>query len=361
MKQQDKILLTALGDIMTSDSPIYFGFGARSYLENNSLEAISEQIKQAIPSSDIVIANLEVPISPTKNKLSNYKTERFLGFSRTAELLKKANINVVNIANNHILEHGDLVFEHTIKQLQENKIKIIGIQTPNGLSMPATIRIKDCNIKIFGFSFRPEIFNPNQNKYSHINHSDQIINSIKHYSDKNSINIISLHWGEEFIKYPSKEQKEFAKRLSKNNVSLILGHHPHTLQPIEQFEKCVTAYSLGNFYSDMHRRLCRESIAIQFSLRKNEAPSIHKINYLLINKWGIPRNAQSSTKRKIEKILFCKNYKELNIKNYMIIARSAEKINSLINRLYFFIHFLKYSNKTKKQAISIFFQRRIKK
>ena len=62
--------------------------------------------------------------------------------------------------------------------------------------------------------------------------------------------IVSLHWGVEYRRYPSEEQKELARKLIDAGADLILGHHPHVVQPVEEYHGGVIAYSLGNFLFD---------------------------------------------------------------------------------------------------------------
>jgi poly-gamma-glutamate synthesis protein (capsule biosynthesis protein) len=69
--------------------------------------------------------------------------------------------------------------------------------------------------------------------------------------------VVSVHWGNEYQRQPTKRQRDIAKRLVEAGCDLVLGHHPHVLQPAEIVEaggrKALVAYSLGNFISNQDR------------------------------------------------------------------------------------------------------------
>ena len=72
---------------------------------------------------------------------------------------------------------------------------------------------------------------------------------IEKYKDKVDLIIVAMHWGEEYIHYPVASQKEIAKYLSSLGVDLIIGTHPHVVEPVEYIGDTLVIYSLGNFVS----------------------------------------------------------------------------------------------------------------
>ena len=60
--------------------------------------------------------------------------------------------------------------------------------------------------------------------------------------------ILNIHWGHEFFLYPSPNQRKIARKLANSGVDVIIGHHPHCVQAMEQIDKCTVFYSLGNAF-----------------------------------------------------------------------------------------------------------------
>ena len=89
--------------------------------------------------------------------------------------------------------------------------------------------------------------------------------------------MLSVHWGDEFIRCPALEQINLGRRLIDSGVTLIIGHHPHVLQGFERYKKGIIAYSLGNFVSDMRQLSTRETVVFKCQISKN---GINNIDYV---------------------------------------------------------------------------------
>ena len=81
--------------------------------------------------------------------------------------------------------------------------------------------------------------------------------------------VVSLHWGIEYRKSPTSSQINIAHQLIDAGASLILGHHPHVVQKIEEYKGGVIVYSLGNFVFDQHKPETKKSIIFKAKLSKN--------------------------------------------------------------------------------------------
>ena len=73
---------------------------------------------------------------------------------------------------------------------------------------------------------------------------------VEKVKDKVDVIIVAMHWGEEYTNIPTKEEKEIANYLSSLGVNLIIGSHPHVVQPVEFIDSTLVIYSLGNFISN---------------------------------------------------------------------------------------------------------------
>jgi poly-gamma-glutamate synthesis protein (capsule biosynthesis protein) len=196
-------------------------------------------------SFDYVIANLEGSISDKGVKIGSKYSFRMK--PDVAEALSKANINVVNLANNHIFDYGKIAFEDTLKNLEKNNIKYFG----NSYE-PLIIEKEGIKIGFLGFSDFLKHLEVKENKIGISIINDKISEIIKKAKEKVDILIVSFHWGEEYKKIANERQRKLAKIAIDSGADLVIGHHPHVIQDIEKYKGKFIFYSLGNFIFDQN-------------------------------------------------------------------------------------------------------------
>lgn len=237
------VQLLFVGDLM-------FDRGIRYYArENGGNEFIFDKISAVLFKNDLVVANLEGPITDNKSvsagtapgSAENY----FFTFDPSvAETLFDENIRLVNLGNNHILNFGYEGLGQTQKYLDEARVGYFG--SPN---YPKSISTEISGIKITFISY---------NEFSDIRGlegqatTDQI-QKAKGFSD---IIILFCHWGVEYAKNPTEAQKELAHQFIDAGADLIIGSHPHVIQDPggapEEYNGKRIYYSLGNFIFDQY-------------------------------------------------------------------------------------------------------------
>jgi poly-gamma-glutamate synthesis protein (capsule biosynthesis protein) len=194
---------------------------------------------------DYVVANLEGPISDKGVKIGSIYSFRMK--PEVAEALSKANINVVNLANNHIFDYGKIAFEETLKNLEKNNIKYFG----NSYE-PLIIEKEGVKIGFLGFSDFLKHLEVKENKIGIAIINDKISEMIKKAKEKVDILIVNFHWGEEYKKIANERQRKLAKISIDSGADLVIGHHPHVIQDIEKYKDKFIFYSLGNFIFDQN-------------------------------------------------------------------------------------------------------------
>ena len=291
-EKEDKkysLILLAVGDIILGDHPHFFGIGVRSIIEKKKI-FIFEKIVNILSQEDIVFGNLEVVLSDYGKK-NSYDSLMLRGNPYFVNQLKNSNFKLLNIANNHIQQHGDSPFYNTIDILQQNKIKIIGVDD----FQPQIIESKGIKLGFFGYSLRHGEYN-SKVLYSQGN-KKKIISEINKVKNKVDYIIISLHWGDEYINLPSISQISFAHDIIDAGADIILGHHPHVLQPVEKYKGGIIAYSLGNFVSDMCSEITKKSMILKIIFKQNQINKVELIP-IYINKNYQP---EISTNKEIKK------------------------------------------------------------
>jgi poly-gamma-glutamate synthesis protein (capsule biosynthesis protein) len=105
--------------------------------------------------------------------------------------------------------------------------------------------------------------------YCSVDNPSEIVEDVKKASKEVDTLIVSMHWGNEFIRKPSPQQVELGHAIIDAGAKLILGHHPHVLQGVEQYNDGIIAYSMGNFVFDMWQRKMRESMIFSCNISKD--------------------------------------------------------------------------------------------
>jgi len=190
-----------------------------------------EKTKDIISLADLAIGNLE---SPLYNDCPLTRSGmKFCGNPENAKGLNFAGFDLVNLSNNHIANYGQEGIKTTKTFLEQNQINWFG------LDLTYFKTINDLEMAFLGFddiSTRVD--------------EQQMINQIKAAKQKSNFIIINFHWGAEYQSQPNQRQKNLAKTAIDSGADLIIGHHPHVLQPIEKYKDRLIIYSLGNFVFD---------------------------------------------------------------------------------------------------------------
>ena len=245
MSMDKKTRITFLGDIFPAELAYTRNYGIRTQFEKHGGKPWVKQIKDIVGEKDLLIANLE---SPLVNKKDIIK-DTFYGHPSFTSFLRLSGIDFVNVANNHILEQGSKGFRQTIDFLEKAKIGIVGHQE-NGRSKISYIHLNGLKIAMAGFS------NVDLEVIKDVNHfailrEDDVIEALSEMEKEGAdFKILNFHWGNEYVHIPSITQRRMAYKFIESGADVIIGHHPHVIQPYEKYKDGHIFYSLGNFMFD---------------------------------------------------------------------------------------------------------------
>lgn len=278
-KQKDVTINMALtGDIMCHNT--IFNDAFNSSTGSYDFSYIFEDIKYYIQTADIAVGNLETTFAGSNRKYSGYPT--FNTPEQLAYNLKKVGFDVVSTANNHCYDSGYSGIESTINYLDDADIAHTG--TFKSAEDQNTILIKNVKgIKIAFLSFTygtNGIPVPTDKTYS-VNLIDNklITNQLALAKEQNpDLICVSMHWGVEYNTSPNSEQTSLANFLFENGADIIIGNHPHVIEPMEKREvtlsdgttkECFVVYSLGNFLADQNKTNTRNSAILNLNITKS--------------------------------------------------------------------------------------------
>jgi len=208
-------------------------------------------VQPRLSSADVAIVNLEMAIT---ERGEPYDKEFVFRAPRSAALtLAAAGVDVVSLANNHVLDFGPEGLEDTISVLDEVGILRPGAGSNNAEAYAPRVLTLDNQIRVAfvsasavipgGFAAGAERPGVADAKWA----IPRVLAAVRAAAAGNDVVVVSVHWGAERETCPSEEQRDLARQLIEAGANIILGHHPHVLQPIETFDRTVIAYSLGNF------------------------------------------------------------------------------------------------------------------
>lgn len=259
MTTVETLSLAAVGDIMLGDHPVCFGHGIRSSIRRHGYAHMIADVADELRKHDVVFGNLECVLSDVGADERSLARSELRGDKSSVDLLRSCGVKVVSMANNHMLQHGVEAFNDTAAWLVQNGIRPVGLYE-SGLSNVVKFDHHGQALAILGFSLRPEHFCKDNKSYAHTS-IDKILEQVSAVASeaRQQAIVVSLHWGEEYLHVPSKNQIDFAHELVNCGATLILGHHPHVLQGLEEYRSSLIAYSLGNFMFDSWQKPTRES------------------------------------------------------------------------------------------------------
>lgn len=243
-----------VGDIM-------FDRYIRQVAQKKGYDFILENVKNLLSKSDLVIGNLEGPVTESRSvslgtQLGEKNNYIFTFDPVVTETLKSHNIRMVNLGNNHILNFGKSGFEETKKYLQESKVEYFGSVREEKISKIKEIR----GIKIGFLNF---------NEFSGEN-AENLAKGIRILKDKADFIIIYTHWGKEYVDSPNEETKNLAHSFIDAGADLIVGSHPHVIQGSEKYKSKKIYYSLGNFVFDQYfEKETDKGLIVEAILKKN--------------------------------------------------------------------------------------------
>lgn len=244
--------LVAIGDILLHQ-PVYKD--AATPEGTYDFSPMFTQVKPLLESADIAVANQETMIGGKELGLSSYPL--FNSPFEIGDALKDAGIDIVTLANNHTMDKGEQAIQNALSYWNQIQMPYTGsFQSFEDREEIRLLTKNDITFSFLAYSYGTNGMPVPEDKPYLINLIDlpliqQDVRKAKELSD---VVVVSMHWGNEYESLPSTSQLELARELSTMGVDIIIGHHPHVLQPMDWIErpdgsKTFVMYSLGNFLS----------------------------------------------------------------------------------------------------------------
>ncbi len=268
-REDTDITFVAFGDLLAHE-PIYrYGLQSRE-----GFAFLFENFKEILSQSDIAIINQETPLTDNPALYSDYP--RFGTPAEVGQAIADAGFDVVTCATNHALDRGVSGIDFTGNFFETNNVSCLGIQAEaETQSRPYEVITRNgVRFAMFNYTYGTNgIPLPENNPYMvHLlENEDEIKTDIEQAKEEADFVIVFAHWGTEGSSEPDAFQQKWAQIFSDSGVDVVIGTHPHTLQPFgiltnDDGHQMLIYYSLGNFISAQPEKTCVKGGMARFTV-----------------------------------------------------------------------------------------------
>lgn len=246
--------------------------GVRKEIERRGIDELFSSVSPLFYKADATVINLECPLTTLRTPIN--KRFIFRGEPEWAKALAKAGITHAAMANNHTNDQGIGGIRDTYRHLKASGIAPLGYgYTDAERSTPVVIGKGEVKVALFNTVLIPlEGWFPLPQKAGICQHSaPKLSETIRKYKRRNPKTYVAVvvHWGTEYRTRPSVKQVRDAQTLLQAGADIIVGHHPHVLQPIRRSGEKYICYSLGNFVFDQKGEQESTSLIVRFDFSPN--------------------------------------------------------------------------------------------
>ncbi|HEX2947835.1 MAG TPA: CapA family protein [Clostridia bacterium] len=243
VKEDVSVNISALGDVALGQDHKYLYGDSFDYVFDkikSNYDYFFSNVKSILSKDDLTVANLETTLSNETVKAEKYDYGNnywFNGKPQYANILKAGSVEIADLANNHTYDFGQKGFDATEKALDNVGVDYFGYKKVLYRD------VKGIRIGMAGFNQLGEY----EQGLDMTKFKKDVSDTIKKMRSESDLVIVSFHWGKEYQYKQNALQTELAHLSIDLGADLVLGGHPHVLQPIEEYKGKYIAYSLGNF------------------------------------------------------------------------------------------------------------------
>lgn len=254
--------LAAVGDVLMHDAVKRSAETHGAGTPDAGFSWLFAGIADLLTETDLTFANLETPIAPRAGQ--GTRPYVFNAPPAVLSALRRAGVDVVSFANNHAFDQGRPGFEETLRELDAAGLRYVGAGPAGRASGPVQLEAGGLRLAWLGYA---HFFNGDGNRcptagapcvQGSLLDRARAVEDVRAAAAEADAVIVSLHWGDEYEQQPRADDVALAHALADAGALVVLGHHPHVLQPVELYRRAdgrtaVIAYSLGNFISNQSR------------------------------------------------------------------------------------------------------------
>ena len=282
-----RVTLAAVGDVMLART-------VRDRIAANGAEVAFAGVSEILAGADLAFANLDTAIGVAEPKGYTFRAPPI-----AADGLVAAGIDLVSLANNHALDYGPEALAETQSLLAERGIASVGAGPERtSAHAPALLEVNGLTIAVLGYvtvpiesgGFNTRIWEATDTTAGVAWLDIEVMTAdIGAAAADADLVVVMLHFGQEARLQPSAEQRAHAEAAIDAGTTLVIGSHPHVLQPVEEYGGGLIAYSLGNFVFDGFDSPANDSAILLVELTAEGVASHELLPVRIVN--GLPHLA----------------------------------------------------------------------
>lgn len=315
---------TVVGDIMLGRS-----------LKNKSSKTNYNDILDGVSSiwqdSDYVSGNLECALLDNVEDFEKNEKEIHINAeTKSVNVLKDNGFTLVNLANNHLADFCADGVVSTINTLKKAGLKYVGageniteaskydIQEVNGVKI-ATVSVSD---------IVPKNFSANDSKAGILStKTSAYYNAVREASQLADLVVVNIHWGVEYALNQTERQEELARNLINFGADIVIGSHPHVLQPVEKYKDGIIFYSMGNFVFDQGWSRTKDSMILNYFVDDEGNCSFEMIPVRIKDGYPTVTTNPFFVKRTFNTLTKKLNDSDYEVKSNTLLLKNAVKVD----------------------------------
>ncbi|BDI29772.1 hypothetical protein CCAX7_18230 [Capsulimonas corticalis] len=242
--QETAITISAVGDcVLGSDDRFRPALSFNHYRRDLGKpdDYFFSGVREVLAKDDLTIANAECVIAGYDRRVEKPSQHGgefwFRGDAQNARIFAAGSVEAVNLANNHSFDYGEEGLKETISNLERAGV------APFGCGVSQILIRKGVRIGLLGYC----VMGPLEQGVDEGALDAQIASDLASMRAKADLIIVTFHWGVEKDYQPTEQQQRLGRFAVDHGADLVLGHHPHVLQPVEVYKGVSIVYSLGDF------------------------------------------------------------------------------------------------------------------
>jgi len=315
-RELGRITFVAAGDVIPHQAVVQAATAHKTATNHDGWDTLFADTADLFQSADFGFVNLETPVAPAHSHGS--KPFMFDAPLALIQSLHANGVKIVSFANNHVMDQGWPGFTETREHLESEGLVFSGTSdTAQTAWKPVIVEKNGIKVGWLGMTrWLNGNRNPDKEDQPHVNFfpypNDSggapgldeagVLEAVKAARAQCDFLVLSIHWGIEYAPAPRPDDTELAHKLMDAGASVLVGHHPHVLQPVETYQTAdnrntVIFYSLGNFLSNQSRTYIdglmpdkdgepRESLIVRFAaVEKDYGPAGKRVELANVGIW----------------------------------------------------------------------------
>ena len=239
----EPVTLSFVGDILFGEPLESYKNGVRTFVSKHGVDPF-EFCRPMFQGSSHVVGNLECVVTDISNKTGLLR-EILRAPKSFAEVLQRGGITIVNLANNHTLDHGAEALRDTIENLRRCGIQSFGYREDGSVQEQPLVVSEHCvDLGFLGYN----LANMDDARLNEA--VEKALTAAPKAKEKVDVLIVSLHWGREYTNMTAPSLVRMGKRFLDTGCDVLYGHHSHRQQGVLMLNRKLVAPSLGNFVFD---------------------------------------------------------------------------------------------------------------